>query len=494
MQKFRLILCFFLLLLSTYRLQGQPSLLYDTAVLKLKALIDLYPPAQQWKVAAISIEGNKITKNYIVRRELPFHEGSMLEAGSLLMLFDQTRYNLMNTQLFLEAIPGIDSVNEQGLFLRIIVKERWYIFPFPYFKLIDRNVNQWLYEQNADLNRINYGIKFTWENVSGRRDQLRFNIINGYNQEFKIYYEKPYSGKKLEHGYFIGAGYTRQRQIAYATDQHKQVFYPLNLNTDIPFVRSAYQYEVGYTYRKGVNYRHSFRLKYQQETIADTIMQILASNTKGFRPYFPGNNTGLNYLQADYSFQYLNLNNNAYPWKGNAITATLTHRGFGLSALHSWSINGRLAKYISFGAKNSLGLSGFGLITFPFDQPMYNINALGYGDVFMRGLEYYVVDCIAGGILKTTLRRELVQFNIPTFFTKSDKYKKIPFKVIAKVFSDVGTAHFPFSNRSVLNNTLIYTYGFGLDILGYYDFVAQIDVSANQLGEKGLFLHLRQEF
>jgi hypothetical protein len=58
----------------------------------------------------------------------------------------------------------------------------------------------------------------------------------------------------------------------------------------------------------------------------------------------------------------------------------------------------------------------------------------------------------------------------------------------------VGAAHYPFPNRSVLNNTLIYTYGFGLDILGYYDFVAQIDVSANQLGEKGLFLHLRQEF
>lgn len=456
-------LCFILfILLSSVvsRLQAQPSLLYDSAILRLKAFVAVYPAEQQWKVAAIKIQGNKITKNYIVRRELPFQEGSYLQAGALVALFDQARFNLMNTKLFLEAIPEIDSVSDAGLFMRILLKERWYIFPLPYLKLIDRNVNQWLYEQNADLNRINYGIKFTWENVSGRRDQVRFNLINGYNQEFKIFYEKPYSGKKLEHGYFIGAGYNRQRQLSYATERHKQVFFPLIINTDIPFVRSSYQYELGYTYRKGVNYRHSFRVKYQQEEIADTVRQLLLFDTKGFRPYFPGNANAVNFLQADYYFQYLNVNNNAYPWKGTAMTASLVHRGFGLSSLHSWSINARLAKYITLGEKNSLGFSSFGLLTLPFEQPMYNIPALGFGDVFMRGLEYYVVDCVAGGILKSTFRRELLNLNIPTFITKSDKYKKIPFKIISKVFFDAGAAHYPFANRWVLNNTFLYTYGF----------------------------------
>jgi hypothetical protein len=109
-------------------------------------------------------------------------------------------------------------------------------------------------------------------------------------------------------------------------------------------------------------------------------------------------------------------------------------------------------------------------------------------------MEYYVVDCLAGGILKTTFRRALLNLNVPTFLTKSDKYKKIPFKVVAKVFSDAGFAHYPYANRGIFNNSLIYTYGFGVDVIGYYDFVAQIDLSANQLGEKGLFLHLRQEF
>jgi outer membrane protein assembly factor BamA len=494
MQNFRLSFLMIILSVYAFTIYAQPSVMYDSSLRKLQSVIAVFPDNQSWDIVSIRVEGNKITKNYIVRRELPFREGTRISRGTLIPVFDQARYNLMNTNLFLEAILGIDSINERGLYLRISLKERWYIFPLPYFKLIDRNANQWFYEQNADLNRVNYGIKFVWENFSGRRDQIRFNVINGYNQELKFYYEKPYSGKKLEHGYFVGAGYSRQRQLFYATERHKQLFYPANVNTDIPFVKSGHYYEIGYTYRKGVNYRHSLRLKYQQEEIADTIRIILASNTKGYRPYFPGNKGSLNFWQAGYNFQYLNLNNNAYPWKGMAMTAGILHYGFGLSDLHSWGFNARVAKYVTLGEKNSMGLYGFGLITLPYDQPMFNLTSLGFGDVFMRGLEYYVIDCVAGGILKTTFRRELLNMNIPTFLTKSEKYKKIPFKVIAKVFTDVGAAHNPYANRGVFNNTLIYTYGVGVDILGYYDFVAQFDLSANQLGEKGLFLHLRQEF
>lgn len=494
MQQFRSFIFCITFIICACHVKAQPSVLYDSVQAKLQSFLAGYPKTQTWKIAGIRITGNKITKNYIVRRELPFKEGADVSSETLKFLFDQTRYNLMNTKLFLEAVPLIDSVNDEAIYVHILLKERWYLFPLPYIKWIDRNFNQWLYEQNADLNRINYGIKFTWENFTGRRDQVRFNIINGYNQEFKIYYEKPYSGKKLEHGYFIGAGYTRQRQLSYATDQHKQVFYPAIVNTDIPFVRTAYQYEIGYTYRKGVNYRHSLRIKYQQEEIADTINLLIASNADKLRAYFPGNKNSASFWQADYNFQYLNVDNNAYPWKGMAATATLLQRGFGLSSLHSWAINGRIAKYYSFKNKYSLGFSGFGLITLPFDQPMFNVSSLGFGDVFMRGLEYYVIECLAGGILKTSLRREMLNVNIPTFLTQSDKYRKLPFKVVAKVFSDLGIAHNPYANRGVLNNGLIYTYGLGLDIIGYYDIVVQIDLSANQLGENGLFLHLRQEF
>ena len=474
---------------------SQPSVIYDKARVQIVDFIRQYKPDKEWTISKIVLEGNRITRNYIIMREVPLHPGQKIIASGLLDLLEISRLNLLNTQLFLEVIPSIDSANETELYLRFVLKERWYIFPLPYLNIVDRNANQWLFEQNADLDRVNYGIKFTWENVTGRRDQVRFNIINGYSRLFKIYYEKPYSGKKLEHGFLIGAGYSMQRQIAYATDDHKQIFFPVNTRTDIDFVRSTLNVELGYTYRRGVKHRHRAAFEYNKENISDSITRLVNNNRiKGYRPFFPANSNQVEYMQFDYNYTYLNLNNNAYPWKGLAINTGLTQRGLGLSPLNLWQIGFKAGKYLSFRKKNSLALLGFGLVRLPYEQPMYNLFGFGFGDMYMRGLEYYVLDCVAGGILKTTLRREIININFPTFLKKSEKYRRIPFKIVAKIYNDFGAAHLPFSNAGFLNNRLLHTYGMGVDILGYYDFVAQFDFSVNQLGEKGLFLHLRQEF
>jgi hypothetical protein len=476
-------------------LYAQPSVIYDKARAKMDFFLQSFPADQTWVLSSISLEGNKLTKNYIIMREVPLRVVQTDTSQSLLELLETSRLNLLNTNLFLEVIPQIDSANTDNIFIRFTFKERWYIFPLPYFNIVDRNPNQWLIEQKGSLDRINYGIKFIWENASGRRDQVRFNIINGYRREFNIYYEKPYSGKKLEHGFLIGAGYTQLRQITYATENHKQVFFPSNVRTDFDFVKSAYYAELGYTYRKGVHYRHRVSVLYRNERIADSINDLISANREKFyRPFFPGNLNQLSYVQLDYNFQYLKVNNNAYPWRGFALNAGLIHRGLGVSPILLWQLRVKAGKYILLGKKNSLAFVGFGLTRLPKEQPMYNLFGFGFGDMYIRGLEYYVIDCLSGAMLKTTLRRELANLNIPTPFKASEKYSRIPFKIVAKIYYDMGASHYPFLNASYLNNRLLYSYGLGLDIISYYDFVAQLDFSANQLGEKGLFLHVVREF
>ena len=474
---------------------SQPSVIYDKARLKLISFLQGYAPEQKWSVEKIVLEGNRITKNYIIMREVPMRQGQEVAVSDLLALLETSRLNLLNTELFLEVIPSIDSANDHQVYIRFLVKERWYIFPLPSLNIIDRNPNQWLFEQNADLNRINYGIKFMWENVSGRRDQMRFNFINGYTREFRMYYERPYSGKRLEHGFLIGAGYSMQRQMSYATEAHKQIFFPLNTRTDIDFVRSSLSVELGYTYRRGVKHRHRTSLEYNKEMLSDSINRLVLQNqNKGYRPFFPGNTKQVEYGQFEYNYTYLDLNNNAYPWRGLAFNSGLIQKGLGLSSIHLWQFGLKIGRYIPVRQKNSIGITGYGMLKLPYDQPMYNLGGFGFRDIYLRGLEYYVIDCVSGGILKTTFRRELFNVNVPTFFKKSDKYRRIPFKVVAKIYTDIGAAHLPFSNAAFLNNRLLYSYGVGIDVLSYYDFVAQFDFSANQLGEKGLFLHLRQEF
>lgn len=497
MQRFKkqLWLIGFLLLVSASIGRAQPSVALDSARNKLKAIISQLPDSNSVTVRAIYIKGNKVTREYIVLRELPFKKGSKVVVKELYNLIELGRLNVFNTQLFLEVIPSVINWDQQEFDLVLDLKERWYIFPIPYFKLVDRNFNQWWVEQERSLERTNYGLKFNWENVSGRRDKLSFNYVNGYNRQFSVYYEQPFVDKKLEKGFLAGISYNQTRQMSYAIDSNQQVFFPTNNNAISNFVRSTFRIETGITYRKGVNHRHVIRFHYTSESIADTIPKLIEANgNKGYLPFFTGNSLKQNFGELVYGYNYYNLNNFGYPWKGVAFSGYFSQRGLGAKGMNMWQFTGKVGRYIPFREKTSFALMALGIIKIPFKQPQYNMGALGYGDMFLRGLEYYVIDGVMAGVLKTTIRRELFQVNVPTLLIKNEKYRKIPFKVVAKLYGDLGSSYTTYSTTSYLNNKLLYTWGFGIDILSYYDFAARFDYSFNQLGEKGLFLQMRKDF
>ena len=462
------LLFFFAAMLKISPVFAQPSVAHDTAYENLLKIIAKFPDSSEMIVRSVTVKGNKKTKEYIALREVPFKTGSKLQTNSLADIIEEGRLNIVNTQLFLEVIARIESWDEKYIDIVFDVKERWYLFPLPHFKLVDRNPNQWLVEQGGSLERVNYGIKLNWDNVSGRRDKLNFNFINGYTREYSIFYEQPYSDKKLENGFLAGVFYKQSRQLAYATDRNKQAFFPVGNAQINEFVRTTFRVETGFTIRKGVKYRHAFRLNYISEQIADTVARIIENNpSKGYLPYFTGNVSKQQFGEFAYNYQYYNVNNIVYPWKGFAFNGNFSQRGLGAKGMNMWQFSGKAGQFLQL-AK--------------------------YGDWFLRGLEYYVIDGVQAGILKATVRQELFQLNVPTFIIKNEKYKKIPFKVIAKVYGDIGASHMPVFTNSILNNKLLYTYGAGFDVLSYYDFVAKIEYSFNQLGEKGLFLHIRRDF
>lgn len=485
----------FVLHIVTQRLSAQPSVAIDTAKERLQKIIRQFPDTAELIIRSVTINGHKRTKDYIILREVPFRAGTKFFRKQLEEAIEQARMNVFNTQLFLEVIPRITGWDEQHVDILFDVKERWYIFPSPYFKLVDRNPNQWLVEQDGSLERVNYGLKLNWDNVSGRRDKLNFNFINGYTREYSVFYEQPYADKKLERGFLGGIFYKQSRQMAYATDSNKQVFFPVGNAQINAFVRTTVKIEAGYTIRKGVNHRHAFRLSFVDELIPDTIGAIITNNTiKGYLPYFTDNKSRQRYGEFVYTYQYFNANNNVYPWKGFLFSGSFTQRGLGAKGMNLWQFQGKGGKFFQLSKKTSASAVGYYMVKVPFKQPMYNMAALGYGDWFLRGLEYYVIDGVQAGILKTTLRQEVANINVPTFIIKNEKYKKIPFKIVAKVYGDIGASHLPAVSNSILNNRFLYTYGAGIDVLSYYDFVARFEYSFNQLGQKGLFLHMRRDF
>src|SRR5688500_10556914 len=161
----------------------------DTAINGLKKL---QSTENVFTVRLISISGNKKTRASVILRELPFKTGDVYALSELVKKFEVGRKQLMNTAMFHEVVVALKSFEGNNVDILIQVKERWYLFPIPYFKLVDRNLNQWLVQQNARLDRINYGLKVLYNNTTGRNDKLNVYLINGYTKQISLSYDRPY--------------------------------------------------------------------------------------------------------------------------------------------------------------------------------------------------------------------------------------------------------------------------------------------------------------
>ena len=71
---------------------------------------------------------------------------------------------------------------------------------------------------------------------------------------------------------------------------------------------------------------------------------------------------------------------------------------------------------------------------------------------------------------------------------------KIPFTFFAKTYTDFEYVYNKPKFDTYLNNRLLYTGGFGIDLLTLYDINLRFEYSFNQLNKSGLFFHKQSGF
>lgn len=429
-------------------------------------------------VRKIEVTGNQKTRLPIVTREVTLTPGAAYTMPQVLEAVKQSRNNLMNTTLFVDAHVDFKNWYDDSLDIVVDVRERWYFFPVPYFKPVDRNWNVWINQYNVSFDRINYGLKFRGENITGRNDKLNLFLIDGYTRQYAVNYTNPFFAGSLKHGMILEMLYSRNREINYTTRNNQQVFF----RDPDRFSRSRLLLGLGYTYRKASIARHSLRLNYIRESISDTVFSM---NPK----YFGAGRTVQAFPEIIYQYQYLGVNYMPYPLKGFRLDLNVVRRGLG-GDMNLWMLGVRAAKYWALPSHFYFSVLADANLKFPFDQPFYNQQMMGYGDSFLRGLEYYVVDGVAGGMIRNTLSRQLVKFRLKTGLS-SKTYASIPFRIMAKMYADMGYAY----NRqnptgNTLTNRFLYTGGFGIDVVTIYDLVFRLEFSFNQLRERAPFIHV----
>jgi outer membrane protein assembly factor BamA len=442
-------------------------------------------PAPGWLILRnIVITGNKKTKDYIIKREMEINPGDSISIPDLTSRLQEMRENIYNTTLFVTVKVEPILLNAFECDIIVSVNERLYIFPIPRFELVDRSFDEWINKYNGSLRRVNYGMKFQHNNLSGRKDKLRLYIINGYTRNISVAYNAPYSNRRLTDGFYFDAGYAQTKEIPYKTNVDNSIAYFNNGG----IARDLWYINGGYTIRKAIKVTHIISAGYSHVRVSDSIPSYLNSG------YFNSSSPRQGYVDLGYTVKYSDVDNISYPLEGISGYIALQKRGFGFTGgINMFSIEGEYSKFISLGRKWYTSLQFAGKLKLPFKQAFINQSALGEKNMFLRGLDLYTIDGVAFSTAKFNLKREILNFTIPTFF-KSKTYNKIPFKIYAKAFADFGYVYSKQQPLTRLNNKLLSTAGIGLDILTLYDIHLRLDYSVNQLGQKRLAINNRTGF
>ncbi|HSN50542.1 MAG TPA: POTRA domain-containing protein [Bacteroidales bacterium] len=431
-------------------------------------------------VRNINITGNNRTKASIITREMKFAGGDTIFLTDYPLLMNAARENIFNTGLFNFVTLDTTSISADKITTDVNIRliERWYIWPWPFFELSDRNINSWL--ETTDYSRLTYGIDLTINNVRGRDETLKIPIHVGFNQLFGFDYEIPYINRRKTIGAGFGGDYERNHEVIITSTDNKPVYY----KDPASYPRQETNVFAAFYLRPNFYAKHTFRFDYQSYAFSDSLVRIPGYTQDSLRkPQF-----------LTFTYQYKNDHRDFhfYPLKGSYFDVTLVKNGF-WQKIDELYIQTNLRKYWRLYNRWYFASGLTVKVTLTTHDAYFLQKGLGYGRDFVRGYEYYVIDGQDFGLLKNNLKFALIpQRVLAVNFLKSKKFNTVPYALYMNVFTDFGFVNNRMERQNQLNdmqNTLLVGYGAGFDFTTYYDIVLRLELAVNGRGRAGLYLH-----
>ncbi len=430
-------------------------------------------------LAQIHIEGIHITREHIVRREIPLNEGDTISAGKIAELQRDIRSNLLNASIFNFVDVKFDTLSPGQLLLNISVVERWYIWPYPIFEIADRNFNAWWRAKN--LSRVNYGINLIWFNFRGRRETLSLFTRLGYDHKIALSWQIPFLNKKRKTGLGMGISTGGTHEVAISTDSLNIVHFTKN---EKHYLKTEQQAWITLSYRPAIHTTHTLGLMWTWYHARDTLLQLNPAYGPA-RVSYPG----IFYqIKADYrDYKHYPLEG----WYADFTAEKWGLAGAGENAPSNLKTELNVRYYLQLGKKWYGAIGWYGNLQSGKRPPYPLLSGLGYGRYFVRGYEYYVVEGNRLSTLRVNLKYALIPQKVTRLpYIKTEKFAKVHYAFYLNAFSDAGYAGaWKEAVPARLNNRLLYSAGIGLDFVTYYDKVLRIEYTVNHLGEAGLYLH-----
>ncbi|MFT4524364.1 MAG: outer membrane protein assembly factor BamA [Bacteroidia bacterium] len=433
-----------------------------------------------YQVTSIAFEGNKITKESILYREMTLEVGEQFTLSVLNRKLERSRNNIRNLNIF-NSVYVDTCIFENTVQVVIRLMERWYVIPIPIIEYADRNLGEWV-AQGWKVDRLDYGLDVWWSNFRGRNETLFLLAQFGYNNSFGFKYRIPYLDKEKKFGIDLEFYFTRNHEIAYGVENSTRVFY----KDPDRFVQVKYFGAAGLIVRPKLYNTHFIRLEYTDASIADTVAQL---NPQYFNP----DQSSTRYFALSYRMERDKRDYNVYPLKGYHFEVELRKEGLRIfkTAVDMLDVSAEFTKFWQLHNRWYLA-GGLKFKASPFStQAYYTQRGLGYETDFARGYELYVIDGQYYGLAKTNIRFQPVKDRMINLkFIKNKKVGLIPLSVFTSFHVDAGyVVDNIFRAGNPLANRFIVGAGVGVDLVTFYDVAWRLEYSMNDRLDHGFFIH-----
>ena len=426
-----------------------------------------------YRIVEVNIVGNKRTKTRIIQQEMRLSVDSTYcnkDWGELLKLEQQWIYGTGLFDTVKVSLEPILSVPEEAKLI-VSLKERWYFYPAPVFRLSQYSFLYWWRQLRRDFRYVSYGAGLAHLNFRGLNDRLFVLAQIGNERAFRLNYIWPYS--RLASGALIGwrasFAFSQARSLVYETFSHRAV----DLTTEEGFLQTEGGTTLGLNYRPQRQIEHKLELGFWHQGISDALhgrnMFFLQSSAQGAS--LQRRSLGLEYtLAIDLREQ------RRYPLEGSYLKIEAQRYGLGVfSEIDLNRLRIFYGKYLSLGKKWYLSNLVRGTVSLPLDQAYRDYEALNTGTE-MRGYQNYLIQ---GPLLlhaNTLLKREVFHW---AYRAKREKqglmryFSYIPFTFYGYLYANVGYVRsYPRQQGAEwLNDTLLLGVGPGIELLTFYDLV-----------------------
>lgn len=347
------------------------------------------PPS---KITQIVVIGNKKTKDKIIKRQIDFETGNVIDSLKMAEIREKVR----SLDLFNSVETYIEAINNDTI-LFVDVDEKIHVFPVPYFDIVDQ-----------DWSKLNIGLGIAHINLFGENQKLFVVGWLGYNPGFSLSYLNPWFGKNH---YTLGGN-------LYKTKITNRLF---------PFQES----HLGGSILFGRNLS-----LYTKILVSLKVDNIKLSENESF---YSGNVVSHDVLYKTEGLLKIDYRNSIFYPTGGYYASLLYYYAFWEKQHQNYqNMQLDLRYYISLGSNKTLAFRTLG-VRRSSHQPVNDFLLLGY-EYRIRGYFDYISQGIWLNISSISYRFPIMPIrflSLPPIWG-NDLFRKVPFGVSMSIFADSG--------------------------------------------------------